>query len=157
MIRGRGPMERENLVSRNPCYRARVGVTVPSPSTRPAMHAAKTFDKVFTSRGMNAFSASGAPPSRHHAGKAASLVEAAGQLFHPFRDGLDYAFILHRPKAMGRMRGVLSAARATDPGAGPGARALRPVHESLQGRASWPRPTPRRCHVAVADDEGFTE
>jgi hypothetical protein len=23
------------------------------------------------------------------------LVEAAGQLFHLFRDGLDYAFILH--------------------------------------------------------------
>ena len=25
---------------------------------------------------------------------AVELVEAAGQLFHPFRDGLDYAFIL---------------------------------------------------------------
>jgi hypothetical protein len=24
------------------------------------------------------------------------MVEAGGQLFHPFRDRLDYAFILHR-------------------------------------------------------------
>jgi len=47
------------------------------------------------------------------------MVEAAGQLFHPFRDGLDYAFILHRLAAMSRMRGVLSAALAADPGAGP--------------------------------------
>jgi hypothetical protein len=29
-------------------------------------------------------------------GEPALLVEAAGQLFHLFRDGLDYAFILHR-------------------------------------------------------------
>jgi hypothetical protein len=32
-------------------------------------------------------------------GEPALLVEAAGQLFHLFRDGLDYAFILH-PRAM---------------------------------------------------------
>jgi hypothetical protein len=29
-------------------------------------------------------------------GEASPLVEAAGQLPHLFRDGLDYAFILHR-------------------------------------------------------------
>ena len=40
-------------------------------------------------------------------GEPALLVEAAGQLFHLFRDGLDYAFILHR-KPMSGMRGVLS-------------------------------------------------
>jgi len=27
------------------------------------------------------------------------LVEAAGQQFHPFRDGLDYAFILRKQDA----------------------------------------------------------
>ena len=27
----------------------------------------------------------------------------------------------------------------------------RPIHESLQGRKSWPLSTPRRCHVACSD------
>jgi hypothetical protein len=36
-----------------------------------------------------------------------ALVEAAGQLFHLFRDGLDYAFIL-KPLAQIQERGVLS-------------------------------------------------
>jgi len=70
------------------------------------------------------------------------LVEAAGQLFHPFRGGLDYAFILspgcgacypalHRP--------------------GPSGRSGFPqrFYESLQGRPEvGPLPTPRRCHAA---------
>ena len=84
------------------------------------------------------------------------MVEPGGQLFHPFRDGLDYAFILPCSRTAtdaGRViRGwqspwILGSARPL-----PG----RPIHESLQGRASWPRPTPRRCHVATAT-AGFTE
>ena len=35
------------------------------------------------------------------------LVEAAGQMLHPFRNGLDYAFILSAVRRC-RMRGVLS-------------------------------------------------
>jgi hypothetical protein len=71
------------------------------------------------------------------------LVEAAGQRFHPFRGGLDYAFIPFG------MRGVLSARR----------RILVPAHplpgqrayESLQGRPEvGPLPTPRRCHAVRA-------
>lgn len=34
-------------------------------------------------------------------GEASPLVEAAGQLPHLFRDGLDYAFILHRFRVAG--------------------------------------------------------
>jgi hypothetical protein len=39
-----------------------------------------------------------------------------------------------------------------DPGAGSAGCPVQPVHESLQGRTSWPRSTPRRCQVAVASD-----
>ena len=35
-------------------------------------------------------------PSPDFSGEGSQLVEAGGQLFHPFRDRLDYAFILHR-------------------------------------------------------------
>ncbi len=52
--------------------------------------------------------------------------------------------------AMGRMRGVLSAACAADPSAGSAGCPVQPVYESLQGRTSWPRSTPRRCQAAVA-------
>ena len=69
-----------------------------------------------------------------------SLSRWAGLCLHPFI-----------ACAMGRMRGVLSAPRC--------ARILvsapplpgRPIHESLQGRQSWPLSTPRRCHVACSD------
>jgi hypothetical protein len=54
--------------------------------------------------------------------------------------------------ATSRMRGVLSASCDADPSAGSTVKAVQPVYESLQGRASWPRPTPRRCQVAVASD-----
>ena len=86
-------------------------------------------------------------------GEPALLVEAAGQLFHLFRDGLDYAFILHR-KPMSGMRGVLSEPGHpdSDPGAGSDARASQPVHESLHGRASWPRSTARRYHVTFVTE-----
>src|SRR5712664_1952564 len=69
------------------------------------------------------------------------MVEAAGQLFHPFRDGLDYAFIL------------LPGCGACYPLARILVRAPRlpaqRVYESLQGRPEvGPLPTPRRCHAA---------
>lgn len=38
-------------------------------------------------------------------------MEAAGQLFHLFRDGLDYAFIPHIDESMSWMRGVLFGGR----------------------------------------------
>jgi hypothetical protein len=89
-------------------------------------------------------------------GERSLLVEAAGQLVHLFRDGLDYAFILHRYRC--RMRGVLSRSfhPDPDPGAGSDALASQPVHESLHGRTSWPRRTARRCHATFVA-EGFTE
>ena len=71
------------------------------------------------------------------------MVEAAGQRFHPFRGGLDYAFIPFG------MRGVLSARwRILVPAHPlPGQRA----YESLQGRPEvGPLPTPRRCHAVRA-------
>ena len=85
------------------------------------------------------------------------MVEAAGQLFPLFQEGLDYAFILHR-KPMSRMRGVLSEPGHPDldPGAGSDARASQPVHESLHGKTSWPRLTARRCHATFVA-AGFTE
>ena len=54
--------------------------------------------------------------------------------------------------AMCRMRGVLSATFDADPSAGSTVKAVQPVYESLQGRKSWPLPTPRRCQVTVASD-----
>jgi len=76
-------------------------------------------------------------------------VEAAGQLFLLFQEGLDYAFIPHRYRCW--MRGVLSESfhPDPDPGAGSGARAPQPVHESLHGKTSWPRLTARRCHATL--------
>ena len=68
-----------------------------------------------------------------------SLSRQAGLCLHPFI-----------ACAMGRMRGVLSAACAADPSAGSAGCPVQPVYESLQGRASWPRSTPRRCQSAVA-------
>lgn len=41
------------------------------------------------------------------------MVEAAGQLFQLFRDGLDYAFILRIDCSMSSMRGVLFGGRIT--------------------------------------------
>jgi len=43
------------------------------------------------------------------------LVEAAGQLFHLFREGLDYAFILRIDCSMSGMRGVLLGFRSPHP------------------------------------------
>ena len=85
-------------------------------------------------------------------GKASLLVEAAGQLFQLFRAGLDYAFIPHRCRCW--MRGVLSGSchHDPDPGAGSDAHASQPVHESLHGKASWPRLTARRCHVTFVTE-----
>jgi len=54
--------------------------------------------------------------------------------------------------AMCRMRGVLSGPCDPDPSAGSAVKAAQPVYESLQGRKSWPRPTPRRCQVAATSD-----
>lgn len=76
-----------------------------------------------------------------------TLVEAAGQRFHLFRDGLDYAFIrssvTREPE-----RGVLSGS-SIDPN--PSTDSSQPsdqsAYESLQGKESWPLRTPRRCHV----------
>ena len=85
-------------------------------------------------------------------------MEAVGQLFHLFRDGLDYAFIRLRCAKLDVGRVIQMGLPKTfpDPGAGSSALARQPVHESLQGRASWPRSTPRRYHVAFAT-AGFTE
>ena len=78
------------------------------------------------------------------------MVEAAGQLFHPFRDGLDYAFIL------------LPGCGACYPLARILVRALQlpaqRVYESLQGRPEvGPLPTPRRCHAAFSAATGFAD
>jgi len=70
-------------------------------------------------------------------GECPHMVEAAGQLFHLFRDGLDYAFIPHRC-TVSRMRGVLfehRSARILVPAL---SLSSQPVYESLQGRTSWP-------------------
>ena len=67
----------------------RLSVIVPSPSIRPAIYAASTEDSDSTSRYF-------ANDRRRPSGRLrpeGQLVEAAGQLFHLFRDGLDYAFI----------------------------------------------------------------
>src|SRR6185503_18730037 len=85
------------------------------------------------------------------------LVEAAGQLFPLFREGLDYAFIphcSHNESDAGRVIRIVGP--GPDPGAGSSARALQPVHESLHGKTSWPCRTARRCH-ATCVAEGFTE
>ena len=69
------------------------------------------------------------------------LVEAAGQLFHLFRGGLDYAFIP-----------MPGCGACYPPVADPSACSARfrgqQVYESLQGRPEvGPLPTPRRCHT----------
>lgn len=83
-------------------------------------------------------------------------MEAAGQLFHLFRDGLDYAFIRCSHDRVPE-RGVLSESspirilvRAPCVG-------TQPVYESLQGEGSWPSRTPRRCHVTLSSHTGFTD
>lgn len=76
-------------------------------------------------------------------------MEAAGQLFHLFRDGLDYAFI-RSSHAEVPERGVLSESSADpNPSAGSMRPSIQPVYESLQGEKSWPFFTPRRCHVTL--------
>src|SRR5216117_3494608 len=81
---------------------------------------------------------------------AAELVEAAGQLFHPFRDGLDYAFILSPGcGACYPLARILVRARRFP---------ARRVYESLQGRPEvGPLPTPRRCHAVLAPATGFAD
>jgi hypothetical protein len=91
-------------------------------------------------------------PGSHH-----FLVEAAGQMFHLFRDGLDYAFILRRFRDEWDAGRVIRIVHPDpNPGAGSDARASQPVHESLHGKASWPHLTARRCHATLVA-EGFTE
>jgi len=45
---------------------------------------------------------------------------------------------------------VIPSLSTSDPSAGSVGCPIQPVYESLQGRASWPRPTPRRCQSTVA-------
>ena len=84
-------------------------------------------------------------------------MEAAGQLVHLFRDGLDYAFILdihadvqERSVLFGLGDSTLLAKRqahqhrilvSTPP------LPDQPTYESLRGKGSWPSITPRRCRV----------
>jgi hypothetical protein len=85
-----------------------------------------------------------------HLAVAVGLVEAAGQLFHPFRGGLDYAFI--------PLPGCGACYPFPDPSAGPSGCPDRPVYESLQGRPEvGPLPTPRRCHAALLAAAGFAD
>jgi hypothetical protein len=76
------------------------------------------------------------------------MVEAAGQLIHLFRDGLDYAFILRAGCGACYSRSNIPRILVS----APCARLLKrrqPAYESLQGRPEvCPLPTPRRCHSA---------
>ena len=77
------------------------------------------------------------------------MVEAAGQLIHGFRHGLDYAFILlpgcGACYSLLFQRILVSARRFPD----------RRIYESLQGRPEvGPLPTPRRCHSALQRSQG---
>ena len=86
------------------------------------------------------------------AGVAVKLVEAAGQPVRPFRDGLDYAFIL-----VLRMRSVLSGRKSAGSLCAPGP-TLRRVYESLQDRPEvGPLPIPRRCHARLLPATGFAD
>ena len=82
-------------------------------------------------------------------GVSSLLVEAGGQRFHLFRDGLDYAFILHRFRDVPDAGRVIRASLDADPSAGSSVKADQPVYESLQGRAklasSHPSALPGRC------------
>ena len=75
------------------------------------------------------------------------MVEAAGQLFHLFRDGLDYAFI-RSSHDRAPERGVLSESSPIRILVQAPCSATQPVYESLQGEGSWPSRTPRRYDVA---------
>jgi hypothetical protein len=80
-------------------------------------------------------------------------VEAAGQPFRLFRDGLDYAFIPSLPKDGS---GACYPSDYPDPSAGSLLR--QPVYESLQGKESWPFRTPRRCQAIVSSmTTGFAD
>jgi hypothetical protein len=85
------------------------------------------------------------------------MVEAAGQLFHLFRDGPDYAFILRYAQERGVLFAVPDGPKQTDPAnvANPSAYSFpfgnQKVYESLQGTEGWPPCTPRRCHVSTPD------
>jgi hypothetical protein len=77
-----------------------------------------------------------------------TLVEAAGQLFHLFRDGLDYAFSCCTDVSMRRSGASYSDLMHPNPSAGSCTpKAHQPAYESLQGSGSWPSSTPRRCQV----------
>jgi hypothetical protein len=84
-------------------------------------------------------------------------VEAAGQLIHLFRDGLDYAFILHVSAAGMQERGVLFGFLSDpNPSAGSSApRISRPM--SLYGAADVGRPPPLGVAMTVSTAVGFTE
>ena len=70
-------------------------------------------------------------------------MEAAGQLFHRFRDGLDYAFT---PTKVGG--GACYPAQSAAGSWGLPRLAPRQLHESLQGRPEvGPLPTPRRYRL----------
>ena len=84
-------------------------------------------------------------------------MEAAGQLFHPFRDGLDYAFILQRLAAMSRMRGVLSATFVADPGAGPALARFGQSMSLYRAERVGLVPPLGVAMPLTTSDEGFTE
>jgi len=76
---------------------------------------------------------------------AVEMVEAAGRLFHSFRNGPDYAFI-----PLPGCGACYPARMPPDPGARSADAPAQRVHESLQGRSEvGPLPTPRRCHAGV--------
>jgi len=93
------------------------------------------------------------------------LVEAAGQRFHSFRNGLDYAFIQIplSPFRTGESRnldaGRLIRLNTADPSARSSIKDQR-TYESLQGSPGvCPLATPRRYHgiLVVKMPSGFTD
>ena len=85
-------------------------------------------------------------------------MEAAGQPFHLFRDGLDYAFILHRARDAPE-RGVLSGSSHDDPilVPAPPLEAVQPVYESLQGKQVGLVPPLGVARSLLPATSGFTE
>jgi len=91
------------------------------------------------------------------------LVEAAGQRFHSFRNGLDYAFIQIplSPFRTGESRnldaGRLIRLNTADPSARSSIKDQR-TYESLQGSPGvCPLATPRRYHGICQMPSGFTD
>jgi hypothetical protein len=79
-------------------------------------------------------------------------VEAAGQLFHLFRDGLDYAFI--RPEAP--ERGVLFGSNDPNPSTGPSTDVGLPMSLYRAKEVGLPAPLGVATSL-VPSDTGFTD